>query len=191
MKPQLRFKEFTDEWEEKKLGEISISKGGTALEKYVNDDGKYYFISIGNYGINGKYIDNGQRIDLTDKTKERLLEKNDLVMILNDKTSSGEILGTCILIPENNKYIYNQRSQRIILNNDIFPLYAYYYLNYPFRKKVVRQAQGGTQIYVNYSNVKNMFLKIPSLLEQEKIGKFFSLLDQRIEKQERKVAIYI
>ena len=190
---ELRFKDEEGnnypDWKEKKLKEISTSKGGTALEKYVNDYGRYYFVSIGNYGINGKYIDNGQRIDLTNKTKEKLLEKNDLVMILNDKTSSGSILGTCILIPENNKYIYNQRSQRIILNNDIFPLYAYYYLNYPFRKKIVRQAQGGTQIYVNYSSVENTSLKIPSLPEQEKIANFLSLLDQRIEKEQEKLRL--
>lgn len=48
---------------------------------------------------------------------KKILNKNDLVMVLNDKTPNGNIIGRVILIDEDNKYVYNQRSQRIIVKN--------------------------------------------------------------------------
>ena len=114
---ELRFKYSNSndypEWEEKRIGDIITSKGRKALEKYSNDDGDYKFISIGNYSENSKYLDNGKRVILNDDTKKQLLKKDDLVMILNDKTQAENIMERVLLIEEDNKYIYNQRSQKI------------------------------------------------------------------------------
>ena len=98
---------------------------------------------------------------MNDKTKTKLLNKDNLVMILNDKTTTGDIVGSSILIEEDNKYIYNQRSQRLICKN-INPKYAWCYLNNNnFRKHVFKLAQGGTQIYVNFSTIENQIILIP------------------------------
>lgn len=162
--------------------------GGTALEKYVSDESEYKFISIGNYSVNGKYIDNGQRVLLNEKTKTKLLNKNDLVMVLNDKTSIGDIIGSTILVDKNNTYIYNQRSERIICNNDILPLYLWHYFNSTqFRKKVFSLAQGGTQIYINFSSIKFIETLIPCLEEQNKIANFLSSIDDKIEKNQKQL----
>lgn len=162
--------------------------GGTALEKYVSDESEYKFISIGNYSVNGKYIDNGQRVLLNEKTKTKLLNKNDLVMVLNDKTSIGDIIGSTILVDKNNTYIYNQRSERIICNNDILPLYLWHYFNSTqFRKKVFSLTQGGTQIYINFSSIKFIETLIPCLEEQNKIANFLSSIDDKIEKNQKQL----
>ena len=128
---KLRFKDKNGNnypnWEKKKLGDITQSQGGTALEKYTTTNGLYKFISIGNYSTYSTYLDNGIRIDLNNKTKKQLLSKNDLVMILNDKTSSGNIIGRTLLIDKDNTYIYNQRSQRLICNTKIIiPSFLYF-----------------------------------------------------------------
>ena len=86
------------EWEEKKLGEIIEHFGGTSLEEFSNLSGNYKFISIGNYSTDGQYIDNLQRIDGNNKSLTKLLNIDDLVMVLNDKTHSGDIIGSTILI---------------------------------------------------------------------------------------------
>lgn len=175
-------------WETKKLGECIENKGGTALEKFVNEKGTHKFISIGNYSKEGKYIDSGQRISLNDKTKEKLLYKNDLVMVLNDKTSTGDLIGSTILIDEDNKYIYNQRSERLVCNGKIYPEYAWVLLNSElFRKRVFSIAQGGTQIYVNFSSVKDLEIPLPNLNEQKKIYKFIINLDIKLEKEQEKL----
>ncbi|MDN5802406.1 MAG: restriction endonuclease subunit S, partial [Psychrobacter sp.] len=61
--------QFESEWEEVTLGECINHTGGTALEKHVKDGASHHFISIGNYSVDGRYIDKGQRIEFNDKTK--------------------------------------------------------------------------------------------------------------------------
>lgn len=189
---EIRFKdESGNEYpqrEEERLGDCFENKGGTALEKYVSENEKYKFISIGNYSKSRKYYDNGQRIILNEKTKEKLLNKGDLVMVLNDKTSSGDIIGTCILIDEDEKYIYNQRSERLIPKKRVNFVFAWFYLNSDYvRGEIVKIAQGGTQIYVNYGNVAKLKLQLPSLPEQEKIANFLSSIDFKIEIVEKEL----
>lgn len=180
--PILRFPGFFGEWEEKKLESLVKNIGGTALEKFVNENGTHKFISIGNYSIDGKYIDNGQRIILNDKTKTKLLNKGDLAMVLNDKTASGDIIGSSILINEDNKFIYNQRTERLICEKDFDSFFAWYLLNSnKFRKRIVKMAQGGTQIYVNFPSVKKEKICIPKKKEQQKIASFFGAVDEWVE----------
>ena len=137
------------------------SVGGTALEKYISENGTHKIISIGNYSPDGEYIDNNQKILLNEKTKTKLLNKSNLVMILNDKTTTGDIIGSTILIDKNDTYIYNQRSQKLICKN-INPQYAWCFLNsYLFRKRVFKLSQGGTQIYINFSTLEKQNILIP------------------------------
>ena len=151
----------------KKMFDVGIIKeyfesdGGTALEKYIDEKGTYNIISIGNYTSDGKYYDNGQKVIYNEKTKMKLLSKNNLAMILNDKTTTGDIIGSTILIDEDNKYIYNQRTQKLICKN-INAEYSWCFFNSKyFRDKVFRLSQGGTQIYVNYSQIENQKIFIP------------------------------
>ena len=176
-------------WVEKKLGECIKHIGGISLEKYVSDDSTYKFISIGNYSKSGRYIDNGQRVLLNDKTKTKLLNKNDLVMVLNDKTSSGDIIGSTILVKKDDEYIYNQRSERIICGSLIFPLFLWHLLNFEkFRQRVFSLSQGGTQIYINFSTVKSIDFLVPTIGEQTKIANFLSTLDEDLELLESQLA---
>ena len=172
------------DWIESKIESVFSNSGGTPLESHVHPDGECKFISIGNYQKDGVYFDNGQRISINEKTKPKLLHKNDLVMVLNDKTQAGDIIGSTILIEEDNRYIYNQRSERLTpKNNDIDPKFAWYYLNSKvFRKLVFSVSQGGTQIYVNFPAIKKLIFPLPSVPEQKKIANFLTLIDLKIEK---------
>jgi len=182
---EIRFKDDNGEdypdWKEKSLGEIFSSFGGTALEKYVVENGDYKFISIGNYSKTGHYIDTGQRILLNEKTQTRLLKRDDLVMVLNDKTKTGDLIGSTILINKDGEYIYNQRSEKIVCKDAVTPKYLWTLLNSPgFRKTVFSISQGGTQIYVNFSAIKKLNTPLPSIKEQQKIADFISSIDTKI-----------
>jgi type I restriction enzyme S subunit len=189
MKTNSNKKNIPHDWEDITLGECFENIGGTALEEYIAEIGNYNFISIGNYSIDGKYIDNGQRIVLNAKTSEKILSKGDLVMVLNDKTTSGALIGSTILIEEDNKYIYNQRSERLIPNKNIKSSYAWYLLNSDFRKQIFAISQGGTQIYVNFPSVKKLKLRLPSLLEQNRIVAVLMAWDKGIEKLQKKIEL--
>ena len=179
---ETRLQGFTDEWKEVKLGDITKNYSGRPLERYVVDKSQYRMVSIGNYSKDGRYIDNGQRIELNKETESKLLNKNDLVMVLNDKTKKGDIIGSTILIDQDKKYIYNQRSERIVIKKEALPIYLWNLLNSLLIKRVIYSlSQGGTQIYINYKAIKDIDLNLPSISEQKAIVEILSTADKEIE----------
>ena len=191
--PQIRFQGFDSWWETIKLTDLGISVGGTAIESEFDPDGKYKVISIGSYSEESKYKDQGIRAIHSKKTERRILEKDDLTMILNDKTSTGKIIGRVLLIDEDNSYVYNQRTQRICLDkNKYVPDFIFQLLNADInRNKIVRSAQGNTQIYVNWSDISNLDYLIPdSFDEQSAIGFLFRTLDDLLASYKDNLANY-
>ena len=188
--PDVRFKGFTDAWEQRKLNDFGIATGGTSIESEFVDGGTYKVINIGSYSEESVYNDQGLRVNKTDKTKSRILNKYDLTMILNDKTASGNIIGRVLLIDQDNTYVYNQRTERIEVDTkDFLPMFLYHMLNAPEQRKyIVKASQGNTQIYVNWSTISNIDYMIPQLLlEQEKIANLFSLINKDITLHQRKL----
>lgn len=187
--PSYRFTGYTEVWEEKKLGEVSTHRSGTSIEKYFAENGVYKVISIGSYGLDGEYVDQGIRAISNEVTDKKIVKENELTMVLNDKTSNGTIIGRTLLIKSSNEFVVNQRTEIISPKEILDSQYAYVVLNGNFREQVKKIVQGGTQIYVNYSSVVQLKLPLPSLPEQTAIGSFFQDIDQLISLQQRKLEV--
>ena len=153
LKPKIRFKGFTDDWKQHKLEDFGRYTGGTSIESEFVENGKYKVISIGSYSETSKYNDQGIRCRLSDKTMNKVLNKDDLTMILNDKTASGNIIGRVLIIDKSGEYVYNQRTERIEPNiQEYYPQFLYHMLNAPnIRKKIIKQ-----RLKMNY---KRIFVK--------------------------------
>lgn len=186
-KPRIRFKEFNDSWEQRKLEDFGKATGGTSIESEFSEDGIYKVVSIGSYSENSVYNDQGLRAIKSDKTSNRVLNRNDLTMTLNDKTTSGNIIGRVLLIEESGIYVYNQRTERIEINLDEYdPVFLYEMLNAPnIREKIIKQAQGNTQIYVNWTAISLLEYMIPSKEEQVKIGEYLHNISNLITLHQR------
>ena len=186
--PAVRFKGFSEDWEQRKLKEFGYSEGGTSIESEFSEKGKYKVISIGSYSEDSKYTDQGIRAIESDKTIRRILEQNDLTMILNDKTASGNIIGRVLFIDESNVFVYNQRTEMLRPNQVFYyPKFLYHLLNAPkHREKIIKQSQGNTQIYVNWSKISDITYMLPELGEQTNISKFYDQLDNLITNQQHK-----
>jgi len=173
------------------LEDFGKATGGTSIESEFSEDGVYKVISIGSYSENSVYNDQGIRAIKSDKTSNRVLNRNDLTMILNDKTTSGNIIGRVLLIEESGIYVYNQRTERIEINLDEYdPVFLYEMLNAPnIREKIIKQAQGNTQIYVNWTTISLLEYMIPSKEEQVKIGEHLHGISNLIALHQRKYFI--
>lgn len=186
--PAVRFIGFAEDWEQRKLGDFGKATGGTSIESEFSKDGVYKVINIGSYSESSVYNDQGIRAIKSDKTSNRVLNKNDLTMILNDKTASGNIIGRVLLIEKSGVYVYNQRTERIEINIDKYDsIFLYEMLNAPsIREKIIKQAQGNTQIYVNWTTIASLDYMIPSRGEQIKIGEYLHSLTNLITLHQRK-----
>ena len=186
--PEIRFKGFTDDWEQRKLEDFGSFTGGTSIESEFEENGKYKVISIGSYSETSKYNDQGIRCRLSEKTVNKILNKEDLTMILNDKTASGNIIGRVLIIDKSGEYVYNQRTERIEPNiQEYYPQFLYHMLNAPnIRKKIIKQSQGNTQIFVNWTGIQKLEYLVPKMNEQINLAKLIGNLDNLITLHQRK-----
>ena len=108
-------------------------------------------------------------------------------MILNDKTASGNIIGRVLIIDKSGEYVYNQRTERIEPNiQEYYPQFLYHMLNAPnIRKKIIKQSQGNTQIFVNWTGIQKLEYLVPKMNEQINLAKLIGNLDNLITLHQR------
>ena len=188
--PALRFQEFSSEWKSHQLQSFGKATGGTPIESEFVSQGKYKVISIGSYSEQGTYIDQGIRANYSEKTAKRILNKDDLAMLLNDKTLRGNIIGRVLLIDADDSYVYNQRTERLEVDKDNFnPSFLHCLFNVDkIRKAIIYNAVGITQIHVNWSAISQLFYHIPpTMAEQNCISNFNIEYSQFILLQKNKI----
>ena len=184
-KPKIRFKGFTETWEQRKFGEIVIiERGGSPrpIDKFITDDESgLNWVKIGDAPKSGNYITNTKEKIITEGlSKTREVYPGDL--ILSNSMSFGKpyIMGIRGCIHDGWLLIRDS-------NNEFDLMYLCYMLGtdtmlYQYKS----MAAGSTVNNLNKELVGNTYVKYPSMLEQEQIGSFFSKLDHLITLHQRK-----
>ncbi|WP_204171009.1 MULTISPECIES: restriction endonuclease subunit S [unclassified Staphylococcus] len=179
--PELRFPEFIEEWEEKRLGEVTIYKNGGSFENSVKNHGIFKLITLKSVNTEGELINSGKYID--DKSTETLC-KGTLVMILSEQAPG--LVGMTANITRNNKYVLNQRVAALVPKQGIDSQFLSKLINRNQKYFSVRSA--GTKVKnISKGHVENFNFLSPNYTEQQKIGSFFSKLDRQIELGEQKL----
>ena len=181
--PELRFPEFSGEWEQRNLGEIVEYRNGNANEKNVVADGKYNLITLNSIDIDGNLKQEHSRVDEADW----LLEKHDMVMVLSD-IATGDFLGLTDLIPEDNRYVLNQRMGLLRLKTEDNPTYIRTDINYNQRYFKSR-GQGSSQQNLRKTDILNYRISLPTLLEQQKISDFILSIDEKLELHRKRIEV--
>ena len=179
--PELRFDGFTDDWEERKLSSMTDYKNGKGHEDKQSTFGKLELINLNSISISGGLKHSGKFIDEANDT----LQKDDLVMILSD-VGHGDLLGRVALIPEDNRFVLNQRVALLRPNATADPQFLFSYINahqYYFKA----QGAGMSQLNISKGSVENFISFVPIIEEQKKIGSFFKQLDETIALHQRKL----
>lgn len=183
--PVLRFKGFHDDWEQRKLGELYSYHNGKAHEQNQRSSGKYELINLNSISVDGTLKSSGRYINHADE----ILRQNDLVMILSD-IAHGTLLGRVAIIPQDNKYVLNQRVAllRPISKSE----------NSNFMAPLINNNQryfhkmgiGTSQLNISKSTVIESLWQIPKIKEQSVIGNFLQNIDHIIALQHQKLAKY-
>ncbi|PQE91266.1 restriction endonuclease subunit S [Enterococcus faecium] len=179
--PEIRFPGFTEDWEERKLSNMTQYKNGKGNEDRQVESGKLELVNLNSISIDGGLKYSGKFVDEADET----LMKDDLVMILSD-VGHGDLLGRVALIPEDNRFVLNQRVALLRTNETANPKFLFSYINahqYYFKS----QGAGMSQLNISKGSVENFTGFVPSLSEQKQIGNFFKQLDDTIALHQRKL----
>ena len=180
--PNLRFKEFSGEWESVMLKDVASIVGGgtpsTTEERYWN--GKIPWFTPTEIKEE-KYVYESQRTITEEglqKSSAKLLPKGSI--LLTTRASLGDM---AISIREVST---NQGFQSIIVKDGTSNEFIYY-LQPKIKKYCYTKASGSTFLEISKNNIEKFTFRIPNLNEQEKIASFFSLIDKKIELQTEKV----
>ena len=100
-------------------------------------------------------------------------------------------MGNVAQVPDNRGYILSQRTIAFEVNNRITDGFLVVLLNSSqVRNKLISLSSGATAKGVSQKSLKKLRINLPeSLIEQEKIGTFFSKFDEIVEKQNQKVEL--
>ena len=170
--PNLRFQGFTDDWEQRKLGEVvEITMGQSPSSKNYTENPNDHILVQGNADMKNGYV--VPRVWTTQITKQA--EKGDLILSVRapvgdiGKTDYDVVLGRGVAAIKGNSFIF-QLLTKMKIN-------GYW----------TRFSTGSTFESINSDNIKNAQISIPSLREQEKIGGLFNEFDSLIALHQHKL----
>ena len=183
----MRFPEFTEEWKETKIGDITSKvgsgvtpKGGSAVYKTSG----HLFIRSQNVG-NGRFLlDDVAYIDEATHKKQINTELKDGDVLLN---ITGASIGRTTVVNKNVEGgNVNQHVCIIRLLEDYSPNYiCNYLLSYGGQKQIDSFQAGGNREGLNFEQIRSIKFSIPSFREQSKIASLLSLLEERIATQNK------
>ena len=175
-KPRIRFKGFTEDWEQRKLDELTmfIGDGLHGTPKY-DENGSYYFINVNNL------VDN--KVSVTEETKkvafealgndDRRLDSTAILMSINGT------IGT--LARYNNENIMLGKSVAYITPKNINRDFLFYQLQGNVIQSYFYKNLTGTTIKnLGLGTIKNTIVMSTLSEEESTIGRFFYKLDQYI-----------
>lgn len=189
MEPKLRFKEFSGDWEEKKLGDIGFFKNGISKGKESFGKG-YKFINLQDV-FNTNYLKN-KKYDLVELTEKELLEndlrKGDVIFVRSSVKPSGVGL-TSVVLEDLIKtsfagFLIRFREYTTILDLN-YKRYCFYFPK--FRKELLKKSSVSANTNINQDNLAKLKINIPLLPEQTKIADFLSTVDEKIQNQQDKI----
>lgn len=189
--PALRFKGFSDEWEEKKLGEV-ITRIGTGLNPrdnfILNSGGNNYYVTIKNFIHGHLFLDDDcDKID--DNALQKIQERSDLQVDDILFTSIGRI-GDCYLIKESPKNWNINESVFTLRPNQklVIPEYIFHTIHSDIiLKQILNDITGSTFKSIKIGDLRQTEIPFPSKAEQHLIASFITNFDHMLSLTEQKL----
>ena len=180
--PRLRFNGYKEEWEQRKLGEVTDVRDGTHdSPKYFKEG--YPLITSKNLKNDGLDLDNVSLIskeDFNKFNKRSKVHKGDILF--------GMIgtIGNPILINRDDFAIKN--IALIKQSHEVLNVFIIQLLKSPvFQSYINRENEGGTQKFLSLGKIRDFSFKSPNSEEQNAVSNFLRNLDKSIALHQNKV----
>lgn len=184
--PQLRFPEFKDEWQERKLGEMSdVRTGpfGSALHSHDYVSFGTPIITVEHLSDYGIFHNNLPLVSDIDKQRlsTYLLKIGDIVF-----SRVGSVDRSSIIKQAEDGWLFSGRLLRVRFKTGFPSFFNYCFQLEPTKQKVRNIAVGQTMPSINTEILKSIELSFPTLPEQTKIANFLTAVDEKIQALRKK-----
>ena len=173
--PEVRFKGFTDAWEQRKFGEIMTFLNGRAYKQdELLGDGKYKVLRVGNFYTNDSWYYSNLELD------DKFYATNGDLLYTWSATFGPHIW-------KGEKVIYHYHIWKLVLQDKIDKLFALQLLEVD-KANIMSDKNGSTMVHITKQGMENKQTILPiSLNEQKQIAKFLSSMDKLITLHQRKL----
>lgn len=173
--PEKRFPGFTDDWEQRKLGEVATFINGRAYSQpELLSSGKYKVLRVGNFYTNDSWYYSD--LELGEKY---YADYGDLLYTWSATFGPHIWLG--------DRVIYHYHIWKINLSDQLEKQFAVQLLEQD-RANILSSKNGSTMVHITKEGMEQKDVIIPpSTKEQQEIGAFFLQLDHLITLHQRKL----
>lgn len=179
--PELRFSEFSGEWQDKNLGDVLIERNVKCK------DGDYEVISSTTNGLYYQKDYFNRDIASDDKSGYKILEREQIVFspqnLWMGNINFNDSIDIGIVSPSYK--IYD-------IKKNYYPYFIKHIIKTPYMMyQYVQSSEQGASVVRRNLNIELFYsckVSIPSIEEQKKLANFYNLIDKKIEKQEEKIA---
>ena len=187
--PNLRFPEFSKEWEKATLQSVATLSKGTGISKdQLSEEGQPCIL----YGelytkYNSEIIDT--IISKTDIDPEKLVrsQANDVIIPCSGESAVDIATARCV---KQSNVLLGGDLNIIRLKGEHEGSFFAYQLNGKRKYDIAKVAQGVSVVHLNGEHLKGVKVNYPSAAEQKKISSLLALIDQRIETQKKIIEKY-
>jgi len=185
--PEIRFPGFTDDWEQRKLGEVGIAKSGVGFPDTEQGGVEGIpFFKVSDMNIKGnenELVAANNYVTVEQVSRKKWNVINDVPAIFFAKVGAAVMLNRKRLVRfpfllDNNTmaYVFNKNVWDCDFGKTLFETLD-----------LTKLTQVGALPSYNASDVENIRINIPNKGEQQKVGEYFSNLDHLITLHQREV----
>ena len=171
------------EWKRYKLGDLLRVKHGWAFKgEFFSETGIQSILTPGNFYESGGFKANTSkdRFYIGEYPKEYLCSKGDLIVAMTEQAAG--LLGSTAIVPEDNRYLHNQRIGLISCNEYLNKDFTYYlFMTQTVRQQISRSASGTKVKHTSPEKIYEVQVYIPKIQTQRNIAKILTTLDQKIQ----------
>lgn len=185
--PAIRFKGFTDTWEQRKFSELTEIRSASRVhkEEWQSSEVPFYRSSDVMAALNGT---ENEKAFISEELYEKLsavsgkLEKGDILV------TGGGSVGKPYIVP-NNEPLYTKDADLLWVKNNekLVPYFIYTFFFSPaFSDYLNSVSHVGTIAHYTITQLEETPITLPCVSEQQKIGDYFRNIDSLITLHQRK-----
>lgn len=189
--PEIRFKGFTDAWEQRKLSEIATMHARIGWQNLRTseflDSGDYMLITGTDFMDGAVNFDTCHYVERERYEQDKHIQiRNGSILITKDGTLGKVAYIQGLTMPATlNAGVFNVEIKD---EKEVDDRYLFQYLKAPFLMDYIdKKVTGGTIKHLNQNILVDFPVVLPPKAEQEKIGQYFTNLDRLITLHQREL----
>lgn len=187
--PEVRFPEFTDSWEQRKLGDIAeFSKGSGYSKGDLIESGTPIIL----YGrLYTKYETSISEVDTYVEAKDGSVYSKGGEVIVPASGETAEDIARAATVDKSGVILGGDLNV-VSPNEDINSAFLAISISHGnSQRELAKKAQGKSIVHIHNEEIKNLVVPFPTKAEQNKIVEYFSSLDNLITLHQHKCEKYV